>query len=29
VTSQPYHFLALVTKDGKIKMFDSLIEEIS
>ena len=28
VTSQPYHFLAIVTKDGKLKMYDSLITEV-
>ena len=28
VTSQPYHFLSLVTQGGKIKMYDSLITEI-
>ncbi len=29
VTSVPYHFLALVTQEGKIKMYDSLILEIN
>ena len=28
VTSQSYHFLAIVTQKGKIKMYDSMIDEI-